>query len=81
MSADSDISTLLSHATSAASSLANRSSNLVSQATTALVEEVEFSEGSRVTNRGKEFFDDKYVDQYITDAPPPHPAFPVLPEV
>ena len=63
MSADSDISTLLSHATSAASSLASDSSNLVSQATTALVEEVEFLGGSTasatsygVTNRGGGFF-------------------------
>ena len=63
MSADSDISTLLSHATSAASSLASHSSNLVSQATTALAGEVEFLGGSTasatsygVTNRGGGFF-------------------------
>ena len=63
MSADSDISTLLSHATNAASSLADRSSDLVSQATAALAGEVEFLGGSTasatsygMTNRGGGFF-------------------------
>jgi hypothetical protein len=78
MSADSDISTLLSHATSAASSLAASADILVSEAVAALEEEIEFPDPPYAPegfgwqpNNGFNF---------APNDPPP-PGFPDFPEV